>query len=126
MRPSSIHPTGSLKIALAALTLGLLAPGCGPNCQSTCDRLFLEEPEGCGIEHPGKSADDERRDCITSCEDALAEAGPIPKGYDPNERQTGSQSVQLETDEQAAAWMECVDETACDYLSDGYCAPVWF
>lgn len=129
MRPSSIHPNHAPVAALLALALAAFAPGCGPNCQSTCDKLFLSEDEAlgsCGIEHPGKSADDERRDCIIACEDALAEAGPIPAGYNPDERQTGSQSVQLQTDEQAAAWMECVDETACEYLTDGYCAPVWF
>lgn len=130
MRPSLPNQSDSLfsliRLASVAVTVSLLAPGCGPNCQSTCDKIFLAEPTGCGIEHPGKSSDDERRDCISACADALDIAGAIPDGYDPDERQSGSQSVQLETDEQAASWMECVDRTACDYLNDGYCAPVWF
>ena len=32
-------------------------------------------------------------------------------------------SVVLENERQAAAWMDCVDQTACERLSQGYCPP---
>lgn len=114
-------PRAGLLTALAVATFG--AEGCGPNCQSTCDRLFSVDE--CGIQRNEKSPEEVRNDCIASCEEALTVPGPVGD-YNPDERKSGSQTIKLETDQQAAVWMECVEETSCAFLEDGYCAPVWF
>ena len=115
-----------LPVLLVLAALPVLGLGCsGPNCQSTCDRLF--QTTECDLESPGVSLTDERNNCLDACEYALSIPGDInDNGYDPNQRTTGSRSVDLKNDEEAAAWMECVDATSCQYLSDGYCAPVSF
>ena len=116
------RPSFGLAILPVLLTLPL-APGCGPNCQETCNHLY--EAGECGIERPGRSTTELRRTCMQECEGALLIPGDVPDDYDPYERTSGSVSVELETDEQAALWMECVAETSCEYLESGYCAPVW-
>lgn len=125
---SNLSPRGARALQRAGLLAALLvspfaASGCGPNCQSTCDRLFSVDE--CGIQRNEKSPEEVRNDCLASCDEALANPGPLGD-YNPDERKSGSQTVKLETDQQAAAWMECVEETSCSYLEDGYCAPVWF
>lgn len=121
-RPSFFAP-----IALAS---GLALAGCDTHdCVGTCQRLFtdgvVDGESACNIEHAGLSQQDLQNDCVAECEDALDNPGALGT-YDPNERSTGSTSVQLETDLQAAAWMDCVWKTACSRIDDGYCAPTSF
>ena len=57
------------------------------------------------------------------CEDALSK--PEAGNYDPNQKLPPSEKPTLETDQQAALWMECVDQTSCENLEKNYCAPIW-
>src|SRR5688500_4547390 len=104
--------------------LSLIA--CGPDCQSSCDKLFGDGSEECNITVAGNSdaAGQQRltRDCVTQCESALARTGEIGD-YSPNERPNANDEVSLENEKQAAMWMDCIAETECEYLKDNYCAP---
>lgn len=125
--PNFVH---SLLATLALGGAALSGTGCETHdCDSTCQRLFVDGAvdgaTGCGITHPGQSSNDLIDACNSSCNAALDNPGEMGN-YNPNERATGSVSVELETDIQAAAWIDCVWATSCDYLEDGYCAPVSF
>ena len=114
----------------AVITLGLgmgavLAGGCGPNCQSTCQTIFDETQPHCGIHIPGKAPEESISDCISACEYALQYPGDVGD-YNPFEPNTTGASVTLDNEKQAAIWMECVEETACPDIADGYCAPISF
>jgi len=111
---------------IALLAAALLLPGCGPTCQSTCNRLYNTTGDNCAIEKPGESQSDLTGQCMDTCTDALAVAGEVD-GYDPNERQHSGQSASdlLSNEKRAALWMDCVAETSCYDLGDGFCAPVW-
>lgn len=123
-------------LAVAALSFaGLALTGCGPDCQSSCEKLYGDgtdrngEPQ-CNIELPGKEgaagAQEMTRDCVAHCEHALARNGDIGD-YKPNERASGNDEVSLDNEQQAALWMDCVEETSCVNLNPnggGYCAPV--
>ena len=83
----------------------------------------------CNLQRPGKSQSDLTKQCLNYCEGALDIPGDL-NGYDPFSRQGTTNSVELENENQAAAWMNCVDQQACerlDYRSGqgGYCQPVW-
>jgi hypothetical protein len=105
---------------IAVVAVAALASGCGPNCQSTCGKLYFDDQ--CGIPTPGRETEEAFRDCVDECEYALARPGDLD-GYDPDERQTSGETVVLVNEVQAAAWMECVDQTACEDIDDGYCEP---
>jgi hypothetical protein len=122
--------------ALLALVVAVasLATGCGNDCQSTCQRLYGDEPN-CNIERPGKTKEELLRDCEDHCKEALRTPGEVGN-YNPTERTPQSETVNLDNDKQAALWMDCIEETACTYLDPnprsendnqegGYCAPVW-
>jgi hypothetical protein len=113
----------TIGLTIAALTT-LLASGCGPNCQTTCDRLYGSTGEDCAIARPNTTESDLKRTCRKACQDALSIPGEL-EGYDPDERQGSSASVEIENDKQAAVWMDCIAETSCEDLEKGYCAPVW-
>ena len=115
------------------LLIGLVAPAllaaCGPTCQSTCQKLYSDAEDNCNLQRPGKSQSELTKECMSYCETALNEPGDL-NGYDPFSRQGTTNSVELENENQAAAWMYCVEEQACerlDYRSGqgGYCQPVW-
>ncbi len=116
-----MHRLVAVSLVAAA---ALAATGCGPNCQSTCERLYGTTGESCSISRPGTTATELLTRCSNECEGALSVPGEL-EGYDPNERQGSSASVQLENEKQAAIWMDCIAETACEDLNKGYCAPVW-
>lgn len=96
-----------------------LLAGCGPSCQEACNRAFKENE--CNLSVPGATQNELARDCISECESALRKPGDLD-GYDPNERHTSGESIRLENERQAAVWMDCVVETACERLDQGYCA----
>lgn len=98
---------------------------CGPDCQSTCNSLYLEPGAGgCGIERPGTTLDDRITRCMDECEYALDRPGDAGD-YNPNEQTPRSETIELENDEMAALWMDCIEETACENLESNYCAPIW-
>ena len=107
--------------ALALAATGL--SGCGPNCQSTCTTLYAESE--CNLQSPGQSREDLLRTCEQECEAALTKSGDIRPEYKPNEDTPSDKSVELTSDKEAALWMDCVAETACELLDEGYCAPIW-
>ncbi|MCB9761322.1 MAG: hypothetical protein H6739_15880 [Alphaproteobacteria bacterium] len=102
--------------------LGTLA-GCGPNCQSTCNRIYGDAPN-CGIQRGGRTQVELYDRCITECETAMDSPGELD-GYDPLVRQGSSEDINIENEKQAAVWMDCIAESDCSRLSSGYCAPIW-
>lgn len=115
---------------MLVLLSSLLA--CGPNCQSTCQRLYGESTQrvygeqitDCGIDRAGRDASELVDTCMDECQAALEVPGEVGP-YEPYERTGSSESVDIENERQAAVWMECIAETSCDRLREGYCAPVW-
>ena len=110
------------------LLIGLVAPffmaACGPTCQSTCQKLYSESE--CNIKRPDMEQSELIRDCLNYCEDALDTPGDLGN-YDPFNTEGSSRSKVLENENQAASWMYCVSEIACDDLGGGAnkCPPVW-
>ena len=107
---------------LIALVLATLT-GCGPNCQSTCNRIYGDEPD-CAIQRAGRDKTELVNYCLNECENALTSPGEL-EGYDPFVAQGQSESISIDNEKQAALWMDCVTESACDRLTSGYCAPIW-
>jgi hypothetical protein len=105
------------------IVAALFAGGCGPDCQSSCDKIFGDQADQCGIAVPGKEASEMISECVAHCESAMKRNGDIGD-YDPDERASGDDDISLENEKQAALWMDCVAETSCDNLNKNYCAPV--
>jgi hypothetical protein len=106
-------------VLLFALGAAILAAGCGPNCQLVCSKAFKESE--CNLSVPGQTQDELFRDCVVECTDALGEPGELD-GFDPDTRHTSGESIEVKNEKQAALWMDCVDQTACELLEQGYCA----
>ena len=120
-------------LALVVITSSVMT-GCGNDCQSTCQRLYGDEPN-CSIKRPGKNRDELIQFCEDECKQALRTPGDVGN-YTPSKRTPRDETPLLENDKQAALWMDCVEETDCTYLDPnprgenddkegGYCAPVW-
>ncbi len=112
-------------LVLGAAGLLGLTSACGANCQSTCQRIYSSSE--CNIAVAGFNDANGRaeliRECVTRCEGALDHPGELGN-YDPNDRTTSGDTVELRNEVQAAAWMDCVESTACEQLSQGFCAPI--
>ena len=110
----------------AVLSAAWATTGCiGPSCQSTCNKIFGEPPDQCGLQVPGKELEESFKDCRDECEFALTQAGEIGD-YDPFEANTGGFAATLDNEKQAAMWMDCVEQHSCQDLSEGFCAPTGF
>jgi hypothetical protein len=111
-----------MRNVLIGVVFGSVAlQGCGPTCQTACHRLYA--PEVCDIRVPGVPEWTDMYDtCMDECEVALTKPGELGD-YDPDQRPTGGESVHLENERQAGAWMLCVEETDCGRLNEGYCPP---
>lgn len=110
---------------LKELTAMILVPlalwsGCGPDCQSTCHTLY--DDGQCNIPTPGRDMEDAFSDCVNECEYALSRTGEMGD-YNPDKQNTSGTSPVLENEVQAAAWMDCIEETSCEVIDEGYCAP---
>jgi len=109
------------------VSLVALASGCGPDCYSSCEKIFGDAADECDIQIPGKEGESGRQEmisqCVAHCESAMGNNGDIGD-YTPNERASGDDDIALENEKQAALWMDCVSETSCDNLNKNYCAPV--
>lgn len=113
-----------MRLVLPSLLFAaLFAAGCGPDCRSSCEKIFGDQADDCNIPIPGKDASEMISECVAHCESAIKRNGDIGD-YDPNERASGDDDIALENEKQAALWMECVAETSCDNLDKNYCAPV--
>ena len=106
----------------ALLPVPLLLGGCGDSvsCQSACQRAF--QSGECNIRVPGQTQDRLVRDCIRECEGALRRTGDVGN-YDPNDRNSidRSEPFSLQNEKQAALWIDCVLESSCPRLNDGFC-----
>lgn len=111
-------------VGASLVALALIASGCGPNCQSTCNRLYSTDGDACNITRPGTSQSDLVDKCMDKCSTALEYPGEVGS-YDPYSRQGSSNAFVLENEKQAAVWMDCIAATDCEDLTKGYCAPVW-
>ena len=115
----TVAVTGALALSGSWL---LLLTACGPDCQETCNKLYNESE--CNIQSPGATREELLGRCNTECENSLDVAGEVGD-YNPNEYTPSNESIELGNDKQAAVWMDCIAETSCEFLTDGYCAPVW-
>lgn len=113
-----------ISLGLAALAFALGAAGCdNPDCQSTCNKLYAESE--CDLRSAGQTREDLLRTCSQECETALDKSGEIRPSFKPDEDTPNDESISLESDKEAALWMDCIAETDCALLDEGYCAPVW-
>jgi hypothetical protein len=115
------------QFALLFIVFSAVLSACGPTCQSTCQKLYSESE--CNLQRPGKNQSELKNTCEDYCESALNEPGGL-NGYDPFGREGSTNSVELETENQAASWMHCVDQSSCERLDfrsgeGGYCQPIW-
>ena len=74
-------------LALGSTALLLFLSGCGPNCQSTCQRIYgngvnADAIEDCAIQRPGRTQGDLIDTCMDNCENALDQPGELGT-YDP-------------------------------------------
>lgn len=117
-----------LPLASFAAVIVIAVSGCADqhDCTTACLKLFGDKEKQCNIQVPGHTGDQGRQDMINTCEDhceqAMGQAGELGD-YNPNERSSGNEDVAIENDAQAAVWMDCISETACDDLNSNYCAP---
>lgn len=110
-----------MRVVIALFAAGTLLQGCGPTCQSTCQRLYA--PNECNVPIPGvPDWTDSYKDCVDMCKPALGIPGELGD-YDPDEQRSGSATVSIDNERQAAAWMDCVAETDCERINEGYCEP---
>lgn len=107
-----------LGTVLGGLVVAGLAAGCGYDCQSACTKVYAEDD--CNKPTPGQDWSEAWRDCVDECETALRYPGELGD-YDPNSQQTSAEAVELQNEAQAAAWMDCVENTACELIEKGTC-----
>lgn len=106
--------------AIAALSAAV--SGCGPDCQSSCQKMFSQNE--CNLQRPGVERETLLGECEDRCERALENPGDADPDYNPGEKappSSDTESTRFETDVEAAMWMDCIEETACDLIDDGYC-----
>ena len=98
---------------LAVVVAGLASVGCGENCQSSCQKIY--DPSECGVQIGGVTSTELTRSCISECQDALANTGPMGD-YDPFTRRDPLNPKTIDNEKQAAAWMDCVAAATCEDL----------
>ena len=112
-------------VLLATVVVSLSA--CGPDCQTSCEKLYSQGGE-CKFTSPGDPTGEKSfAVCLDACEEAMAIPGSAGD-YNPNEKTPSSQSITLENDQQAAMWMDCVQEKSCELIKTTggrFCAPIW-
>lgn len=99
--------------------LGLSACEEPRSCQNSCSRAFRADNCAFGA---GILGDDAIRNCVTECRQALRQNGELGS-YDPDDYNSvdRSRAFELENEAQAAAWIDCVAETSCEDINDGFC-----
>ena len=112
-------------VLLGTAMTGITA--CGPDCQTSCEKLYSQGGE-CKFTSPGDpSGEKSFAVCLEACEEAMEIPGDAGD-YNPNEKTPSSQSIQLQNDQQAAMWMDCVAEKSCELIKTTggrFCAPIW-
>ena len=129
MRPDRTQPpaaplSGLMSIGMS-LVIALFAVGCeSVDCENTCNTLY--QSGECGIQSAGFQQNELLNLCNDECSAALDTPGEPRKEYKPAEyTPSNNDEVTFTNDAEVALWMDCVAETSCDLLKDGYCAPVW-
>ena len=89
-------------------------------CLTPCNKVYQE----CGILRPGATSQELVDYCVAECEEALLTPGEVGN-YDPFQQNLSSEKPELENDEQATLWIECIEQTSCDLFEDNYCEPIW-
>lgn len=111
-----------MRIFFLALALPVSLSACEApvSCQTACQLAFRENE--CNVKVPGQEADTLVRECVQECEVALRRTGEL-NGYDPDDRNSvdRSESFRLQNEKQAALWIDCVIETSCRDLDEGFC-----
>lgn len=118
-------------LALALLVAPALLAACGPTCQSTCRRFY--EQEQCDALPEGLPREDAISQCYDICQDALQNTGPaITEGdrrFNPELVAPPNVVSTLETEQEVAAWVDCVwsfsDDECHDKLDDQYCVKIF-
>ena len=111
-----MHYLSLLFFVPALLILGV---GCGPDCQSTCSKIYQSE---CGIERPGASQPKLVQECMGYCEDALSKPGKMEIMI-PNKNYHHLKNPNWKMiNKQLCGWN--VEQTAGN-LEKHYCAPIW-
>ena len=107
--------------------VALFAVGCeSVDCENTCNKIYLPGEPNCGIQSPGTQQNEQIDRCNDECNAALDTPGEPRKAYKPQEYTADSQGdVTFTNDAEVALWMDCVAETSCELLNDGFCAPIW-
>jgi len=121
--------TARLPTSICLFLAPLFLVGCGKDCQSTCNKLYGTAPncgDPFGDQNKGLlgslSRGERMSDCMDTCEDALKVPGELGD-YDPYAKKDWKdEPPELQNDRQVALWMECVAETSCQNIADGYCS----
>ena len=106
-----------LAVFVAPLALGT---GCGENCRTSCFKAYDERE--CNVDTPGVPADRRISECVSECQAALRQVGPMGD-YSPFSSGSLTPSS-LENERQAAAWMDCIAESTCEQLQNRRCSPL--
>ena len=110
-----------------ALCVTVTTSACGPDCQTTCEKLYAQGGE-CEFTSAGDQFGEKNfARCVETCESAIQTPGDAGD-YNPQEKTPSSQSIELENDQQAALWMDCIEEKSCELLKTSggrFCAPIW-
>ncbi|MEE2750362.1 MAG: hypothetical protein VX519_02960 [Myxococcota bacterium] len=115
----------SLKAALVILcAIFWVACSDSSRCSEPCSTLYGAEEDQCYLQRPGQSSTDLFEYCKAECMEALAMPGEVGSYY-PYEKEHSAASIDLKNSAQAELWMQCISETDCERLNNGYCAPVW-
>ena len=119
---------GLITVMVAAVAV---LQGCGETCTTTCNHVYAESE--CGVIKQGSTPADLIKTCTEECENALLHAGDMGD-YEPYEHHFIDDGLTLDNETQAAAWIDCVWDTApepghqntCDNLNpaSGICAPI--
>ena len=95
----------------------------GRMCAETCDRLYGESDDECGIAREARTTEELIDYCTGQCTTALT----VDEGatYDVINSRGAAEEFQLRTSADAEAWAECIEDTPCSDLDKGFCPPVW-
>ena len=114
-------------LVVTLLSLQLAACG-GPDCLSTCERLYRAGTDQNGNTQcnlgESRAGGDQFDRCMDECSFAMDTVGELGD-YNPQEKLEGEDIPELKNDQQAAVWMDCVLDASCELLNKNVCAPVW-
>ncbi len=122
-----MRPAATLLLVIFAV----LASACEPTCQDTCRRFY--EDEQCDAGPDGLDNERAIEQCLDICSDALQVTGPEvdvrDRRFNPDFVAPLNQTSTLDSEREAAAWMDCVwsfsDDECPTALDDQYCAKIF-